>query len=680
MSLRRDLFIAFSAIVAFLAFIPIFTYVYFAKDLTSKEGIMNKNDTGVILLDRNNKPFFSLYDAKQKDFVPMSQIPKSTQLAVIAAEDKDFYYHPGFSIKSIIRSVIMDIQHQGLKYGGSTITQQLVKNSLLTSKKDFLRKYQEVVLAQEIDRRYSKAEILEMYLNSVYFGQGSFGVEEATQTYFGKDAQDLDLAESATLAALLPEPSKLSPFVDGQDELIKRQKIVLQKMVEQKYISRAQQDSAGKKQLNFTSPQNDLNKLAPHFAMMVRDQLDEKYGEEVVARSGFRVKTSLDLDWQQFAEKAVADQVKKLAVNRVSNGAAVVMDPKTGEIRAMVGSKDWYDDKFGKVNVTLSARPPGSSFKPIVYSAAFEKLLITPATILHDQPTTYSIKGSPPYSPKDFDGKFRGPVTVRRALSNSLNVPAVEVMNKVGVQSALEMAHRLGITTLQDTDRYGLSLVLGAGEIRLVDLTAVYSVFANNGLRVDPTAILEIDDKLGHQIYQHQPQPQKVLEPDIAFLITSILSDNFARKEEFGDVLTISRPAAVKTGTTEDFKDSLTMGYTPTLTIGVWVGNNDNTPMDNIAGALGAAPIWKALMEKFLSGTPIEAFKPPSELVAISFCEASGSAKEYFIRGTEPKDKCLFPKPATPSAQPVAGSISSPSPIPETPKNDKVKKDKKEGG
>jgi 1A family penicillin-binding protein len=648
---KADIKLSLLAITFLLTFIPIFTYVYFARDLTSKERVMNRNDTGIMLVDRENKPFFTFYSAKNKVFVPLSNIPQSTQKAVIAVEDKEFYSHPGFSIKGIARSIIVNTQNRDVVSGGSTLTQQLVKNSLLTPSRDLMRKYQEIVLAEELERRFSKDEILEMYLNSVYFGQGSFGIGEAAQTYFGKNASELTLAESALLAGILPAPSKYS----SDDETVReRRSLVLTKMLEQGYINADQKTQAEKTKINLQEKDSDLNSHAQHFAFMVRDELIQKYGEEKMARSGFKVRTSLNLDWQEYAEGVVANQVKKLAPNRVSNGAAVVMDPKTGEILTLVGSANWDNDNFGKVNVATSLRQPGSAFKPIVYAAGFEKRIITPGTVLKDEPVTYNIAGSPPYRPQNYDKKFRGPVLPRRALSNSLNVPSVEVLSRVGLPTALDTAKRLGITTLEDPNRYGLSLVLGGGEIKLIDITNAYATFASNGLKNDPTTILEIDDKSGRDVYTFKPEPHRVIEEEVTFLISSILSDVSARAEVFGTALNISRPAAVKTGTTENYRDSLTLGYTPSLTIGVWVGNNDSTPMDNIAGSLGAAPIWKQLMEKFLSGTPVEKFTPPSNVTGLFVCRNNGlllkeattaGTLEYFIKGTEPKGTCNLPKP-----------------------------------
>lgn len=672
----RDILSLAAFLVLFLTVLSVFTYLYYAQDIVDKETVMNRNDIGFILSDRDSKPFFYFSHHKYNKIVPLTEISPRMQKAVIAAEDQDFYTHPGFSVKGIARAVIKDVLQGRLVYGGSTITQQLIKNALLNPRKNFLRKYQELILASEIERRFTKTEILEMYLNSVYLGKGSFGVEEAAQAYFGKRARDLDLAESAFLTGLLPAPSRLSDLEANLEEAKLRQRFVLQNMVEQKYITEEEAKKASEAELQFKPPEDPLNNEAIHFALMVRDELVKRYGEENLARGSFQIKTTIDLNWQKYAEEAVRTQVQRLGGNNVTNGAAVVLDPRTGEVKALVGSVDWYNEKFGKVDIPTAVRQPGSSFKPIVYAAALEKGAITLGTTLHDQPTTFS--GN--YRPKNYDGKFRGNVTPRRALSNSLNVPSVEVMSKIGVADSLEMAQRLGINTLTSPDQYGLSLVLGAGEVKLLEMAIVYGTFANKGVKVEPTMILEVRDKKDQVIYQYQPDPKPVLSARVAFLISSILSDSRARSEVFGNALDISRPAAVKTGTTENYRDAWTLGYTPSLVVGAWVGNNDGAPMDNIAGSLGAAPIWKGLMEQFLSDTPTESFTPPEGVLTCSFRgptyrESTPSAyTEFFVEGSQPSScSTAGPSPApsptkTQSApkdsQPTPAKTATPTPTP----------------
>lgn len=627
--------------------IGITTYYVFAQDLQTKEGIMNKNETGIVLYDRNNIPFFTFYQAKKQKYVPLSEISPNLKNAVVSVEDKDFYKHNGFSLRAIIRSLFLDLKIGRVVYGGSTITQQLVKNSLLNTQKSYLRKFQEIVLAHELEKKYSKNQILEMYLNSVYFGEGAFGAEEASKTYFGKSASKLTLGESALLTGLLPSPSRLSPYSSNWKESFDRQRLVLTKMAEQKFISKSQVNSAQEESIKLNQTQGDINKNAPHFALMIRDELRRKYGEEYVVRSGLKVKTGLDLSWQKYAEKVVAENVAKLAPNRVSNGAAVVLDAKSGEIRALVGSVNWYNDHFGKVNMATSPRQTGSSFKPILYSTALERRVITPATILKDQPTAFKLNepGAQTYTPHDYDNKFRGNVTVRRALANSLNIPAVEVLSRTGIRTVVDKASLFGIN-LPDK-YYGLSFALGTQEVPLVKLTQAYNVFANQGQFVSVKTITKIQDKNGQIIFENKDVPKDVLEKGVAYQIWSILSDKNTRREIFGNTLDTLIPAAVKTGTTDSYKDAWTMGFTPNLTVGVWVGNNNNRAMDTVAGSLGAAPIWKELIEKFSAEYPYTAFSPPEDLVSVNSCIGLGSGLEYFLMGTQPRFGCASPEVAS---------------------------------
>ncbi len=665
-SLKKLFLLLFSLALLFIVVVPIFTYVFFIRDLASRETIMNRNNTGVLLLDRHGKPFYSFYEAKQREFIPLKEVALDFQKAVVSVEDKTFYDHSGFSFRAIIGAFWADIQRREWRYGGSTLTQQLVKNSLLTSDKSFLRKYQELVLAMEIERRFSKDEILEMYVNSIYFGEGAYGIGNAAEVYFNKLPKDLNLAESAVLAGLPVAPSALSPLSGNREKALERERFVLEEMVEEAAISSEQKELALNTKLVFQEKKEQTFNQAPHFALMVQKELIDKFGEEKISRSGFKVYTSLDLEWQKEAEEQLSRQVKNLASNQVTNGSVVVEDNKTGEIRALVGSYSWLDPQFGKVNMAITPRQPGSAFKPFVYSDGFERRIITPASVLKDFPKAYPMGNGEEYKPTNYDGTFRGEVLVRRALANSLNIPAVEVMEKVGVASALQMAKRLGITTLNEEGNYGLSLVLGSGEVPLMEMTNAYATFATGGKKPTPTLFTKIEDKKEKVVFQSVVAENQVLESKVAFLISDILSDDIARQEEFGGSLTTSRLMAVKTGTTTDYKDSWTLGYTPSLTIGVWVGNNDNKPMSKIAGSLGAAPIWKNLMEKYLQGTPVEKFIPPADLNHLTICRFNGlllrdniatsaAFKEYFIKGTEPSKNCI---------------ITTPTPTPEQEEND----------
>lgn len=670
---RHTLFYLFVIFLTILFFIPVMTYFFFAKDLKEKENIMNRGKTGLTLLDRRGKPFFTFYQPKQITYIPLNQIPPAMQHAVISAEDQNFYSNPGFSVKGIIRAFLVNILAGKIVEGGSTITQELVKNSLLSQSQTFLRKYQELVLAYELNRRYTKQDILEMYLNSAYFGEGAFGIENASEAYFGKHTKDLTLPEAALLAGLLPAPSALSPLSNNPNLALKQQHLVLSQMVKTLYITKNDADSAEQTPIIYHPiKQINLNSLAPHFAIYVKNDIIKNFGEERVIRDGFVVQTTLDSAFQQYAEQTVENDVTKLSYNKASNGSAVALDPKTGEIKVMVGSVNWNNSQFGKTNMAITPRQPGSSFKPIVYAYALEHQYITPATILQDTKTVFPGK----YEPHDFDESYRGPVTVRRALANSLNIPSVQIMQQVGVGNALWEAKQLGIHTLgADESKYGLSLVLGTGEVPLLDMAGAYSIFANEGVYNHPISVLQIKDKYQTIVYTHKSTPQHVLNDSTAYLITSILSDNIARQEEFDGLLTISRPAAVKTGTTEKYRDALTIGYTPNLTIGVWVGNNDNSSMDNVAGALGAAPIWRSLMEEYLSNTPMTHFHQPESVISQFVCpyrftstifSSQSAYQDYFIRGTQPSSCGLSqPEAQQPSNSPTPTQTPNPTQTPE---------------
>ncbi len=671
---KRKIFYATLLLIAILALIPPATYLYFAQDLKDKDSIINRGKTGLTLLDRDGETFYAFYQPKKIKYVPLSEIPQITQEAVIATEDKNFYTNPGFSIRGIARAFFVNILAGRVVEGGSTITQELAKNAFLSSSRNILRKYQELVLATELNRRFSKQDILEMYLNSVYFGEGAFGIENASLAYFGRPASELSLSQSALLIGLLPAPSAYSPLSNLPDKALARQKIVLNEMVEDGYITQSQADAAASEELEYNpNKSQEGNTLAFHFANYVKKQLIKEFGEERVIREGFIVKTTLNQEFQKYAEQVVKSQVFKIQRNNASNAAAVALDPKTGEILAMVGSYDWMDEKFGQTNMAVTPRQPGSSFKPIIYSSALEDKIITPATILQDKETTFG--GG--YKPNNYDKRYRGEVTVRRALANSLNIPAVEVMDKVGVSKGITAAQNLGITTINSNTNYGLSLVLGTGEVQLLELTGAYAVFANQGVYHKPTGILVIKNKYDKDINQptnffsrlnpfnwfqnvDRTETKEVMSKEATFLISSILSDNNTRSEVFGGALTLSRAAAVKTGTTEDYRDALTVGYTPSLVVGVWVGNNDNTPMDNIAGSLGAAPIWRSMMENYLAGTAVEKFEKPTFVVSEMVCingRRSGYT-EFFIAGTQPPS-CETP---TSTLAPTPDATATPLP------------------
>ncbi len=647
---RRYLKYAILIGIVIMILIPIATYLYFVRDLSSKDRILNKKNEGIILLDRSGEAFFTLFDATTKNPVALDTLPAYTKYAFIAIEDKDFYSHPGFSITGIARAFRENILSQSSIQGGSTISQQLIKNAILSPDKHLLRKYQELVLALELERRYSKDDILELYINTNFYGEGAFGIADAAMRYFSKDASELTLAESALLAGIIRAPSYYSPLTGNLDAALNRKNLVLSLMYEQKHITEEEMNRAQEENIIFNPTEQDMNEQGVHFALMIQDFLIDKFGERDVAKSGYVVHTTLDLSLQTAAQNAVEAQVNRLKGSQVTNGAAVVIDPDTGEVRALVGSYDWNDTENGRINMAIRPRQPGSSFKPIIYAKAFEERLITPSTQIKDEPITFGT-----YRPRNYDNSFRGEVTIRYALSNSLNIPAVHVMNMLGVNKGIEFAQDLGITTLSDDLDYGLPFVLGSAEVPLIEITNAYATFANQGEWNEYSLLTEIQDKNGKRIYKSNPDSSSALPETVAFLISSILSDNAARQDTFGEALTVSRPAAVKTGTTDDYRDALTVGYTPQLAVGVWIGNNDNSPMTSIAGSLGAAPIWRQIMEAgFKQITRIENFRQPNGIIKQEVCfedgglidfATSSAYPEFFLRGTVPDRQCDIPTP-----------------------------------
>jgi len=631
-------------------FLFIFASWYFTKDLPSPKQLEYRQVPQTTkILDRNGKLLYDIYLDQNRTVVPLSEIPANLKYATIAIEDKDFYKHKGFDIYGIARAFGQTV-FAGNIQGGSTITQQLVKSVFLSPERTLTRKVKELYLALRVEMAFSKDKILEMYLNQVPYGGTAFGVEAASEQYFGKPVQELDLAQSALLAGLPVAPTYYSPYGQNPQRAKDRQLLVLKRMVDERYISQAQADEAAGEDLQFKPSATNIK--APHFVMFVREYLAQKYGDSVVSRGGLKVTTTLDLDLQEKAQEIVKSNIDKLEYLRVTNGAALVTKPSTGEILAMVGSKDYFDTSIdGAVNLTTALRQPGSSIKPINYATALERKLITPATIIMDIPTTFS-GGPQPYKPVNYDGKYRGAVTVRNALGNSFNIPAVKVLALIGVPAMITQAEAMGITTFTDPSRYGLSLTLGGGEVKMVDMATAFGVFANQGKRVDIGPILKVEDAQGRILEQFTPRAgTRVLSSQTSFLISSILSDNSARLLEFGSASGLVIPGktvAVKTGTTDDKRDNWTIGYTPSYLVAVWVGNNDNTPMNQYlaSGITGAAPIWNQIMTYILKDKINESFNVPSGVVGINICGTTGGAKndscpnnrfEYFISGTEPK-------------------------------------------
>lgn len=637
-------------ILAFLIITPVATYAYYYNDIGNEERLLNRNNTGVVLLDRNGKSFFSTGRAEKRELVPLDQISDETEHALIASEDKDFYKHSGFDVFGIVRALYTNIVARGIAGGGSTLTQQLAKNTLLSEQRTILRKYQELVISVAIEQRYSKEEILTMYLNSVYYGENSFGIEEAAENYFNKKPSELTLAESSMLVGMLPAPSAYSP-ISGDPELAKeRQTTVLTRMVRNGFISEADKTAASSTELAYADPDAGIDNAAPHFTEMVLKQLYDKYGEERVTRSGYRVTTTLDLTLQEKANAAVQSNMPFIENNGGSNASLVAIDPKTGGILSLVGSADYDNEEFGKVNMATTARQPGSSFKPIYYSDGLASGKITPVTVLEDKKTDFG-----GYSPENADRRFRGNVTVRQALDWSLNVPAVKVMQQVGIENGISAAKKLGISTLNSSaTNYGLSLALGSAEIPLTEMTDAYSGFANQGDRYDETSIKTIKNKFDQTIFTQNRKSTKAISTEGAYLLSNILSDNQTRSSVFGSSLNVTgtdgrtKTVAVKTGTTDDSRDAWTIGYTPDIAVGVWVGNNDNEIMAN-GGAGMAGPIWRNMMRQAI-GSSSPAFVQPAGVVKATVCTTMGPKTDVFLATNVPK-QCEIPKKEEPKEE-----------------------------
>lgn len=611
----RKLFVLFIwlCVLGFVGIVGVFAY--FAKDLPSPEQITERRIIeSTKIYDRTGK--FLLYDVhgeEKRTVIPFEEIPQHLKDATLVIEDDNFYHHFGLDWKAIIRAFLANLRGQKIAQGGSTITQQFIKNAILTPERTFTRKIREAILAIEMEIKYSKNEIFNFYLNQVPYGSNAYGVEAGAQTFFNKNAKDLTIAESAFLAALPQAPSYYSPYGSHFDELLARQGYILERMNKFGYITEQELIQAKEEELE-PAPVASRFK-APHFVMYVREYLGEKYGEEYVKKAGLKVYTTLDWDFQQIAEKEIAEGVARNIRNfNAHNAALIAIDPKTGQILAMVGSKDyWAPESFpencepGKtclfepyVNVVIRPRQPGSSFKPIAYATAFEKGF-TPDTMIFDLETEFAVEGADSYIPKNYDGRFRGPVSFRQALAQSLNVPSVKVLYLAGLNETLSNAQDMGIETLKDRSRFGLSLVLGGGEIKLLEETAAFGVFATEGTRHPTTSILKIEDSNGEILEEYKEKPNRVLGSQIARLISDILSDEESRAPMFGSkskLYLAERPVAAKTGTTQEYRDGWTIGYTPSLVAGVWAGNNDNTSMREGAGIYVAAPIWNEFIKQ----------------------------------------------------------------------------------
>lgn len=594
-------------------------------DFHSFENIKIENSTKIY--DRTGK--ILLYDIHQdtkRTDISSEEMGINIKNATVAIEDSDFYNHGGIKFTSIVRAILSNILGSGKTQGGSTITQQLVKNTLLTQEKSYTRKIKEWVLAIKIDNSIPKEKILEYYLNENPYGGNVYGIEQASRTYFDKDATDLTIAEAAYLAAIPQSPTTLSPYGKNRDKLEARKNLVLSRELDLKFISQAQYDEAKSEVVNFVL-QATTGIKAPHFVFFIKDYLEQKYGSDVVGQEGLKVTTTLDYDLQSKGEQIVKDGALKNEKDwNGKNASLVAIDPKTGQILTMVGSRNYFDKEIdGNFNVATASRQPGSSFKPFIYATAFNKGF-TPDTVLFDLPTEFqttcdaygnALPGHNQkdcYMPSDYDGKYRGPMNLRDALAQSINIVAVKLFYLAGLPSSLKTAEDMGISTLNDIGQYGLTLVIGGGEVSLLDMTSAYGVFANDGARNPYTGILKVEDASGKILEEFNPNTQEVLPKNTALTISDVLSDEISREPTFGihSVLYIpGKDVAVKTGTTNNNKDAWTIGYTPSIVVGVWAGNNDNTPMKK-GGAAVAGPIWNKFMNEALKTLPVEKFEKPN--------------------------------------------------------------------
>jgi len=624
------------------------------------------------IYDRRGRLLYEILDPHSGSHTPISltEVPQACADGTIATEDASFYDNPGVDFWAILRALWINIRGGEILSGGSTITQQLARNLLLSPEErtevSLERKLRETILAYRLARTYSKDEILTLYLNETYYGNLAYGLEAAARTYFAKHASELDLAECALLVGLPQSPARYNPL-ENPSAARERQVTVLELMVKHGYISRTEADLAAGEDLHFASAPFPIE--APHFVMYVRGQLEKEFGLEAIYTQGLQVYTTLDLDAQDTALRIIRYRLAQLAETQpprnVNNAAVVVMNPHTGEVLAMVGSPDYFDPQIdGAVNGTVTLRQPGSSIKPITYAAAFDPsrpFPLTAATMMVDVRTAFVTREGDPYVPRNYDRKWHGPVLLREALASSYNLIAVKVLDYVGLDEMTRLARALGITTFDDADRFGLALTLGGGEVRLLELTGAYAPFANTGYRVEPVTITRVEDSRGRLLKVWETAPgERVLDERVAYLITDILSDNLARAPSFGEgsALRLTRPAAAKTGTTSDWRDNWTVGYTPDLVVGVWAGNADNTPMNHVSGVTGAAPIWHDVMEELLKGVPERGFAEPEGMVRVEVCADSGlppverletgdwksrqparcphTITELFIAGTEP--------------------------------------------
>ena len=643
----------------FCSLFVLFLFFYYGKELPRPEKFTEKqlfeptkifDRTGKILL-------YQIYGEEKREVVPLEKIPRDLQQAVIVAEDTNFYSHFGLDLKGIIRAILADLKLGNRSQGGSTITQQLIRSSFLTNEKTMERKIKEVILTLELERRTSKDQILEFYLNQVPFGSNCYGVQSASKTYFKKDISEITLPEAAILASLIQAPSYLSPYGENTEDLLNRKNYVIDRLEKTDYLEKEEADSLKNVVVNF-APLEEVNTFkAPFFVLEVKNYLFKNYGENYLKQNGLKVYTTLDWDLQSAAEQTINKNEGRNESSNAFNSSLVAIDPNNGQILAMVGSKNYFGKAFPEgcdvdrneclfspqFNVAvLGKRQPGSALKPFIYSTAFS-MGFTPKTVLWDVETNFGL-GIEDYIPKNYDQKFRGPVSLKQALSQSLNIPSVKLLYLVGIEESLNIAKKFGITTLTESPLYyGLPLVLGGGEITLLEMTSAYGIFATEGEKTDPSYILKIENNDGEIIQEFKKEPKKVLETQSCRIINDILSDNLSRAPTFGLFSSLYFPnyqVAAKTGTTQNLSDAWTFGYTPSITVGVWVGNNNNNPTLQ-PGVVLAGPIFHQFIEKALEKYPPQNFISPEE-VETEKPILNGEIKEpyhsilYYIKKEDP--------------------------------------------
>jgi len=627
-----------------LAGFSLAVYVFYNTPPVTTLTSSKATETSIIYDRTGQHILYEIHGEENRKVISHDEIPDFVRLATIAAEDNEFYSHKGIDFRAILRSLKADVSSNEIQQGGSTITQQLARNVFLTREKTFKRKIYEVVLAFKIEMAYSKDEILDMYLNEIPYGSNAYGIQSAAETFLGKNASELTLDEAALLSALPNATTFYSPYGNHAGDLIRRKNKILDKMTELNLANKSDALVAKQTETMFKIIPFKQSIDCPHFVFYVKEQFEQKYGQDALEKGGYQIYTTLDYDLQKKAEQVIQQNMSQLGEKYgATNAALVSVDPKTGQILTMVGSKDYYDKSMdGQVNVAISPRQPGSSFKPFAYAAAFEKGY-QPENMLYDIPTDFGPDGSgQTYKPNNYDGSFHGLVSMRQALAGSLNIPAVKTLYLAGIKDTIDLAHRLGITTLNDTNRYGLALVLGGGEVTLLDETAGYSVFANDGKRNPATGILKIVESNGNIFYEAKAQDTQTIHSEIARKINSILSDNGARSLIFGSGSKLyipGRQVAAKTGTTQEFHDAWTVGYTPSITTGVWVGNNNNDAMKNGAdGSYAAAPLWNDFMTEALKNYPDERFVDYDKTAAYALQRSGGMPEIKYVRKSSGKE------------------------------------------